>query len=196
MVLAALAGLAAGFFHALSGPDHLAAVAPLAVGRDRAAWRAGFTWGAGHTAGVLVVGMLLLTLRSLLPIDALSAWSERVVGLALVGVGVWGLWRARQAHAHHHAAAAASFGMGTLHGLAGSSHLFGVLPTLAFASPVEGAWYLAGFGAGAMLAMTGFAAALGLVTPGAGPASPAVRRVLLYASSLAAVVIGGAWLLA
>jgi hypothetical protein len=196
MVVAALAGLTAGFFHALSGPDHLAAVAPLAVGRDRGAWRSGFTWGAGHTAGMLAVGALLLVFRGLLPIDALSAWSERAVGLALVAVGIWGVWKARQAHAHHHAAAGASFGMGTLHGLAGSSHLFGVLPTLAFASTADAAWYLGGFGVGAIVAMTGFAAVFGLVAPGSAPASLAVRRGLLYASSLAAVVIGGAWLLA
>ena len=196
MIVAALAGLAAGFFHALSGPDHLAAVAPLAAGGDRAAWRSGFTWGAGHTAGVLVVGLLLLVFRELLPVEALSAWSERLVGAALVGVGIWGLWKARQAHAHHHAAAGVSFGMGTLHGLAGSSHLFGVLPTLAFDSRLAGSAYLAGFGVGAMLAMTGFAAAIGLIVPGAGESAPAVRRALLYASSMAAVAIGGAWLLA
>ena len=196
MVVAALAGLAAGFFHALSGPDHLAAVAPLAVSGNRAAWRSGLTWGAGHTAGVLVVGLLLLTFRELLPVEALSAWSERLVGAALVGVGIWGLWKARQAHAHHHATAHASFGMGTLHGLAGSSHVFGVLPTLAFDTSVAGGVYLAGFGVGAMLAMTGFAAAIGRVVPGTGKSAHAVRRALLYASSMAAVAIGGAWLLA
>ena len=52
--------------------------------------------------------------------------------------------------------------MGTLHGLAGSSHLFGVLPTLAFTSRADGLWYLAAFGVGAVLAMTGFAAVLGV----------------------------------
>ena len=36
----------------------------------------------------------------------------------------------RAVHAHSHAGA--SFAMGTIHGLAGSSHLFGVLPALAF----------------------------------------------------------------
>ena len=71
MLAATLAGLAAGLIHVLSGPDHLAAVAPLAGGRGRA-WRAGFLWGLGHSGGVLAVGLLALALRGALPIDALS----------------------------------------------------------------------------------------------------------------------------
>lgn len=193
-MVAAAAGVVAGFFHVLAGPDHLAAVAPLAVGAERRAWRSGLTWGIGHTAGVLVVGALLLALRELLPIEALSAWSERLVGAALVVVGAYGLWRARAAHEHHHAASGASFGMGTLHGLAGSSHLFGVLPTLAFASRADGGVYLAGFGLGAIAAMTGFAALMGAAAGAAGPSRPRVRRRLLVTSSLVAVVVGGAWL--
>ncbi len=35
-MFAALAGLTAGFFHVLAGPDHLAAVAPLAAERRSA----------------------------------------------------------------------------------------------------------------------------------------------------------------
>jgi hypothetical protein len=193
-MVAAAAGVVAGFFHVLAGPDHLAAVAPLAVGAERRAWRSGLTWGIGHTAGVLVVGALLLALRELLPIDALSAWSERLVGAALIVVGAYGLWRARVAHEHHHAAAGASFGMGTLHGLAGSSHMFGVLPTLAFASRADGGVYLAGFGVGAIAAMTGFAALMGAAAGAAGPSRPGMRRRLLVTSSLVAVVVGGAWL--
>ena len=193
-MVAALAGFAAGCFHVLTGPDHLAAVAPLVAGGDRA-WRSGFTWGVGHTAGVLVVGLLLLVFRELLPVEALSAWSERAVGVALILVGAWGLRQARQAHAVHHLAAGASFGMGTLHGLAGSSHLFGVLPTLAFTSRADGLWYLAAFGVGAVRGDDRLRR-----SPGRGStrsaASPGARRAFLYATSTAAVLVGGAWLLA
>jgi len=58
-VLAILTGLLAGGVHVLSGPDHLAAVAPLAV-QDRSAWRSGLRWGLGHSSGVLLVGVLSL----------------------------------------------------------------------------------------------------------------------------------------
>lgn len=195
IVLALIAGLTAGFFHVLAGPDHLAAVAPLAVDGDRAAWRAGFSWGLGHTAGVVLVGTLLLAFRELIPVAALSAVSERVVGVALVGVGLWGLWRARTAHPHQHLPSAPSFAMGTLHGLAGSSHLYGVLPSLMFATRVDAVSYLGGFGAGAIGAMTAFSTIVGVAASAVGQSQAAVRRAVLYAASTAAVIVGGVWLL-
>src|SRR5262249_36580265 len=145
---------AAGLVHVLTGPDHLAAVAPLAAAdRDRG-WFAGWTWGIGHASGVVVVALLAILLRDLLPpIAILSAWGERLVGVALIAIGIWAFrrslrieaaphvhglhqhrhlhvqggprWARRLGHAH------ASFYMGVLHGVAGSSHFLGVLPALA-----------------------------------------------------------------
>ncbi len=195
-MLALIAGFTAGFFHVLAGPDHLAAVAPLAVDGDRAAWRAGLSWGLGHTSGVMLVGLLLLAFRELIPVEALSAASERVVGVALLGVGLWGLWRARTSPPrHHHLPAAPSFAMGTLHGLAGSSHLYGVLPSLMFATRVDAVAYLGGFGAGAIGAMTAFSSMIGAAAAAAGQSQAVVRRAVLYAASIAAVIVGGVWLL-
>ena len=186
-MFAFFAGIAAGLLHVFSGPDHLAAVAPLAAGGDRHHWKTGLQWGAGHTTGVLLIAALLLALREQLPLEAISAYSERLVGVALIGVGSWGLWKAGRATPHSHSGA--SFAMGTLHGVAGSSHLFGVLPALAFSVRAESFLYLAGFGIGAIASMTAFAAGVSLF---------AIRfsRVngLLYASSAAALVIGGFWL--
>jgi len=202
MTFAFFAGLAAGLLHVFSGPDHLAAVAPLAA--DTAAdtaqrrrvegWRTGLQWGIGHTIGVLLIASLLLLIREQLPLEAISAYSERLVGVALILVGGWGFWSARVRRcegAKVHSHAGASFGMGALHGLAGSSHLFGVLPALAFATRFEAALYLAGFGAGAIIGMTAFSAVMGLLS------SRLSRRHssgLLYAASAAALVVGGFWL--
>lgn len=196
MLLAVVAGLSAGFLHVLAGPDHLAAVAPLAMSAERAAWRSGLVWGVGHTVGVLLVGVLLLTVRELLPLDALSAWSERAVGAALIAIGAWGLWHVRHPHTHRHVSGRASFAMGTMHGLAGSSHLFGVLPSLLFASRLEAGVYLSAFGVGAIAAMTAFAALMGSVAAASGLSDATVRRTIVYATSLAAVAVGGVWLLA
>ena len=55
MIEAIVGGLAAGSIHVLAGPDHLAAVAPLAAERETRPWRAGLLWGVGHAAGVVVV---------------------------------------------------------------------------------------------------------------------------------------------
>ena len=193
-MFAFFAGLAAGLLHVFSGPDHLAAVAPLAADTERGQWKTGLQWGVGHTAGVLLIAVLLLLIRDQLPLEWISANSERLVGVALILVGAWGFRTARVRRgggAKVHSHAGASFGMGMLHGLAGSSHLFGVLPALAFATRGEAVLYLAGFGAGAVVGMSAFSAVMGLLS------SRLSRRHssgLLYASSAAALVIGGFWL--
>jgi hypothetical protein len=222
MIVAALSGFLAGFLHVLSGPDHLAAVAPLAVeSRDRH-WRPGFTWGMGHTGGVLVVGLLALLFRELLPVELLSSWGERMVGVVLIGIGIWGARRAagltihvhehehdgvRHAHVHAHQAHAphaaphphthtrAAFAVGVLHGLAGSSHLLGVLPALAFATRTESIAYLVAFGVATVTAMTVFAGIMGLFATRARAGGAAVYRNVLYACSIGAIVVGGVWLL-
>ena len=196
MTFAFFAGLAAGLLHVFSGPDHLAAVAPLAADRDRAQWRTGLQWGVGHTTGVLVIACLLLLIREQLPLESISNHSERIVGFALIMVGGWGIWGAwvrgsGGAKVRGHSHSGASFAMGALHGLAGSSHLFGVLPALAFATRVESTLYLTGFGIGAVMAMSAFTAAVGLLNR---MIPPRHSSGLLYASSAAALVIGGFWL--
>jgi hypothetical protein len=195
-VFAAIAGFATGLVHVLSGPDHLAAVAPLSADTNRPQWRAGLQWGLGHTAGVMVIGLLLILFRQLLPIETISAYSERIVGLALLLVGAWGFMRARTPKPHVHAAGGASFAMGALHGLAGSSHLFGVLPALALPTQLAAISYLAGFGVGAVLAMTAFSAFVGAVAVTAARRGLNAYRGVLYACSLSAFLVGGFWLIA
>lgn len=195
-MFAVLAGFATGLVHVLSGPDHLAAVAPLSVGRERLPWRAGLQWGLGHTAGVMAIGLILIAFRPLFPIDAISAYSERLVGVALLAVGGWGLLRARRPQAHEHPAAGASFAMGALHGLAGSSHLFGVLPALALPTQSAALLFLGGFGAGAVVAMTVFSAVVGAVAARAARRGVNAYRGVLYACSVSALVVGSFWLMA
>jgi hypothetical protein len=195
-MFAFLAGIAAGLLHVVSGPDHLAAVAPLAADRERGQWLTGLQWGVGHTTGVVLIALLLLLVKEQLPLDAISAYSERIVGASLIMIGGWGLWRARVlkcSGAEVHTHAGASFSMGTIHGLAGSSHLFGVLPALAFPSRAGSLLYLAGFGLGAIAGMTAFSAAVGLLSSKLNRRSRGFSG-LLYASSAVALVVGGVWL--
>lgn len=196
-MFAVFSGLAAGLLHVFSGPDHLAAVAPLAADGTRARWMTGLQWGLGHTTGVLIIACLLLLLREQLPLDLISGYSERIVGAALIAVGGWGIrgaWvrRCGGATVQRHAHVGASFAMGALHGLAGSSHLFGVLPALAFATRADSMLYLAGFGAGAVTGMSAFTTAIGLLNR---MLPPRHSSGVLYAASAAALVIGGVWLI-
>lgn len=210
-MLTVLSGAVAGVVHVLSGPDHLAAVAPLAIADRRRGWLAGCTWGIGHTSGVVTVAALAVLLRDLLPpIDTISSWSERLVGGALIAVGFWALRAALRirttphahddvTHEHVHAAAGvplpnrirhahASFFMGVLHGVAGSSHFLGVLPALALPTRATAFAYIAAFGAGSIVAMTGFGAVLGAAQ------GPGVHRAFMLSAAVLAFLVGGAWL--
>ena len=217
-MLTIVTGALAGFVHVLSGPDHLAAVTPMAVaGRERG-WLAGWTWGFGHASGVVLVAVLAVLLRDVLPpIEAISAWSERIVGVALIAVGLWAFRRSTQmrstAHAHgvvlhrhiHLQAgpawlrrlghAHASFCLGVLHGIAGSSHFFGVLPALALPSLTASLIYIAAFGAGTVAAMTGFAAAVGTATIRL-PNGALPQRAMMMAAATLAITVGVVWLTA
>jgi hypothetical protein len=208
MSLTIVSGALAGLLHVVSGPDHLSAVAPLAASDRRRGWLAGWTWGIGHSAGVVTVALLALVL---------SHWSERLVGGALVAVGAWALRKSASirpaahrhgsmAHGHVHVRrgpgwlrrlghAHASFYLGILHGIAGSSHFFGVLPALALPSRLAGLTYITAFGAGTVGAMTGFAALVGLAGARFGPHTMP-HRLLMFVSSVAALVTGCVWLLA
>ncbi len=215
-MLIAVTGALAGLFHVLSGPDHLAAVGPLALDGRRRGWLAGWTWGIGHASGVVLVAALAILLRDLLPsVESISAWSERLVGAALIAVGLWALrrsacvqpaphahgavshdhlhvqagprWMRRIGHAH------AAFCLGVLHGLAGSSHFVGVLPALALPTRAGALTYIVAFGAGTVAAMTAFAAAAECTGSLVRAHSPAYRAMTATVA-VAAIVIGGVWL--
>jgi hypothetical protein len=231
-MLTVLTGAAAGLFHVLSGPDHLAAVAPLAADESRRGWIAGCTWGIGHASGVVVVAVTAVLLRDTLllgggplllggsplpSLEVISAWGERIVGAALIGIGLWAFRRSarigqsphrhgRVSHDHLHVQAGpawirrlghahASFCMGVLHGVAGSSHFFGVLPALAIPSQTGALMYIAAFGIGSVVAMTAFAAAVGRLGLRTGH-NPQLHRAMMTAAAVTAMLVGGVWLIA
>src|SRR5262245_32887703 len=155
-MIAVITGLTAGIIHVWTGPDHLATIAPLAVRSPKRSWIPGLRWGLGHSAGVVLIGLLSLLLRGLIPINLVTTWGQRIVGVVLVAIGFWALAKALRVHVHehehdgerhlhmhahthrishaepeaHHHHTHAAFGIGVLHGLAGSSHFLGVLPIL------------------------------------------------------------------
>jgi hypothetical protein len=199
-MLAALTGLLLGCWHVVSGPDHLAAITSLATMSDdrRAGTRVGLAWGLGHASGVWLVGLLLLALGSLIPLDLVGAWSERLVGLAIIGVGVWGLVRARgqleRASSVHVHDTVSALGIGLIHGVAGSSHLYGVLPALALGAG-ERVTYLMGFGVGSIVAMALFAGMLAMLVGRLAGSRERLRRAVSLGACVVAIVIGIAWLL-
>ncbi len=214
------AGIIAGLIHVFSGPDHLAAIAPLAMKRQRGAWLTGLRWGMGHASGVIFVGILSLILRGVLPVDLISNWSDRLVGVLLIGIGLWTLRKAMLIHTHSHdhagethehihvhgrAAAKthalkrhvhthAAFGIGTLHGLSGSSHFLAIIPALALPSNALAITYLACYGVGTVLAMILFATAINSVSMRY-TGTVKVYRGFMFACSGIAMVVGCFWML-
>ena len=220
-MIAFFTGLIAGLIHVWSGPDHLAAIAPLAARRSQSAWIPGARWGFGHSAGVAVIGLLSLWLRDLLPVDLLSSWGERMVGVMLLGIGIWGLRKAfkNKVHAHEHEHDGdrhvhvhvhthkvahekssahqhthAAFGIGILHGLAGSSHFLGVLPILAFPTKLQAAAYLAAFALGTVISMATFSSAIGWLANRCSIGGAKAYQNMMSCCSIAAMCVGVFWL--
>ena len=215
----AIAGLLAGSLHVFSGPDHLAAIAPLAINVRRRAWITGLRWGIGHSAGVLVIGILSLILSDLLPPENISNWSEQISGVLLIAIGFWGIRKAMQVHSHEHEHAGerhvhlhihcagqshqeiqphthnhTAFGIGTIHGLAGSSHFLGVLPAIAFPNVTDGIMYLISFGLGTIAAMLFFSTALSTIAGGLTQRTVTGYRNLMYCCSVGTLLVGAYWL--
>lgn len=99
-------GLLYGLKHATE-IDHVVAVSTI-VSQHRNVWRSaivGALWGAGHTAALLITGVVVLTLRIAIP-ERVSHWLEFCVALMIVGLGATALWRALRkrgdVHMHEH----------------------------------------------------------------------------------------------
>lgn len=83
------AGLLAAALHVITGPDHLAAVTPFAIENKKKAWKIGLFWGVGHILGMLSIGFLFLFFKELIPLEKISNHSEKIVGIILIGLGIW-----------------------------------------------------------------------------------------------------------
>jgi ABC-type nickel/cobalt efflux system permease component RcnA len=223
-MITVLTGFVAGAAHVWTGPDHLAALAPLAADQPSRAWIPGARWGAGHSLGVVAIGLLALLFREALPMELLSSWSERLVGVMLFAIGLWAVCKAarlkihthQHEHAHEsgkhihihahspghdHAAPSshrhthAAVGIGLLHGLAGSAHFFGVLPMLALPTRSQALLYLLTFSLGTIASMAAFSWFVGLTASRCAGRGPQLYRGFIGLCGLAAMIVGGFWLL-
>jgi len=97
-----LTGILMSSVHVVTGPDHLAAVTPLAIENRRKAWHIGFFWGLGHVVGMLLIGMLYLALKEVIHVEKISGYSEYLVGIVLIGIGIWAIIKSvKHFHSHH-----------------------------------------------------------------------------------------------
>ena len=63
-----LTGIVAGFVHVVSGADHLIAMAPAAINNNtQKALKNSFSWGLGHSSGVLLLAFLGIFIKDITP---------------------------------------------------------------------------------------------------------------------------------
>ncbi len=181
-----LTGIVAGFVHVVSGADHLIAMAPAAINNPQKALKNSFSWGLGHSSGVLLLACLAIFIKDIAPLNKFSNIAELLVGISLLIVGVFAIKNSFQlsihshSHKHENGIAHRHFhfhvkeqknnkhshaltGLGLLHGIAGGSHFLAVLPALAL--PLTSAClYLISYLIGSLISMNLFTCLISFTT--------------------------------
>ncbi|OIT22970.1 PREDICTED: uncharacterized protein LOC109216893 [Nicotiana attenuata] len=214
LLTSAWAGFFAGCLHTLSGPDHLAALAPLSIGRTRMESAAvGALWGCGHDAGQLIFGLLFLLLKDRLHIEVIRTWGTRVVGFTLLVIGAMGIKEASEVPTPCVALengecdvsvyegidtpvvgkkkkiGLATFATGIVHGLQPDALLI-ILPALALPSRTAGVAFLCMFLVGTVIAMGSYTVFIGSCSQALKDRVPRITEKLTWASSLIAIGLG------
>ena len=178
LIILLLYALYEGLIHAFEA-DHILAVTNIVSQRNNLlpAIKDGIFWGLGHTSTIFLVGIIMIVFKVNIPPGAFS-YFEATVGLMLIIVASYRLFlflRDEQTtisfhkHKHEHAGEnkhlhthihlkgknlhKASYGIGIVHGLAGSGTLV-VLIMTQIESIANSVLYLVIFGLGSIVGMT------------------------------------------
>jgi len=215
-----IGGVIGGALHAISGPDHIAALLPRCCGqRWYRAGRAGALWGVGHGFSATLIGLCAFGLKKgvgsatdiFSMMEASASALEVAVGFSLILIGILGIREAREWEEEIEvspkslSSAAADPGTrekpkralifnGILHGFS----LDGV-PSLAPALAVS-TWrgsisFLLAYGIGTIGVMTIATMIIGESTRKAGEVlnRPQIPQKLSFISSILAITVGAIW---
>lgn len=183
-------GFLLGLRHA-TDPDHVVAVTAITARTKKLLPAAGLglLWGLGHTLTLFVVGGAILWLNVAVP-PRLGLSLEFAVAMALVVVGMLNVL-------HRHAPAAeervpggwGAFGVGIVHGLAGSA----AVALLVLATVQDAGWgalYLLVFGLGTLAGMTLVTTTFAAPLTAAAARWPSFGRGARLVTGLGSVVFG------
>jgi len=168
----------AGFIHAFEA-DHLLAVSNIVSKRNnvRSSMKDGIYWGLGHSSTIIIIGVLMIVCKAGIT-PQYFRYFEALVGLMLIMLAIYRLtafFKAqklvihRHAHIHdasshshlhvhvghrheHHHPHSLAYGVGLVHGLAGSGALI-LIAMSQMKRPVDGLLFLVVFGAGCIVGM-------------------------------------------
>jgi uncharacterized membrane protein YkgB len=214
LLILLLYALYEGLIHAFEA-DHILAVTNIVSQRTNLlpAIKDGIFWGLGHTSTIFLVGVLVIVFKVHIPIGAFS-YFEAAVGLMLIFVASYRLFiflRDEQTtflfhkHKHEHAGEnkhlhthihlkgknlhKASYGIGIIHGLAGSGTLV-VLIMTQIESIANSILYLVIFGLGSIVGMTCVAGVFSIPFSKKLVSSKILRTILVIVSSGLCFVYG------
>ena len=200
-----LTGIIAGLVHVFSGADHLIAMAPSAINTPKIAFRNSFSWGLGHSSGVVLLTVLAIFIKDITPLNRFSNIAELLVGISLLFVGLFAIKNSFQlsihSHSHKHENgfyhrhyhfhfnehkntnkhSHALTGLGLLHGIAGGSHYLAILPALAL-SLTNAFAYLVSYLIGSLISMNLFTCLISFTTFNIG--QKFIKRLIVFAGGL------------
>lgn len=216
-------GVLGGAFHAIAGPDHLAALLPRCCGqRWYKAGRIGILWGVGHGVSVTILGVLGFALKSQFQkapgakvmLTGVSQVMEVAVGLSLVIIGLMGLreakaWAEEMDSLPTHSLSSAVTPIeanpqnirnravifnGLLHGFSWDGAP-SLAPALAVATWGGNLTFLSAYAAGTIAMMAIATSFIGEGTRRAGEIfnRPDLPQKLSFFTSILAIAIGGIW---
>jgi high-affinity nickel permease len=203
-----------GLIHAFEA-DHILAVTNIVSLRERIipAIKDGIFWGLGHTSTIFLIGLVMIWFQVNIPENTFS-YFELAVGLMLILVAFFRLFvflKDKQAsgfvHKHHHEHAGTnkqlhthlhlrgkhlhktSYGIGVVHGLAGSGALV-ILIMTQIRSIAGSLLYLLIFGVGSMIGMALVTGIFSMPFSKKIMDSKRLRTVLVMLSSILCFVYG------
>ena len=165
-----VSGLIAGLIHTIAGPDLLTAIAPLTTKNSNQRYRIGFYWSLGNTLGLLIFFIFTLSFKDIFDIHTLSSIPEHIIAVMLIYMGISSLYsmygnaKFSDHDKRNNGSLKFSFGIGTLHGTAGGSHLFAFIYLLSLSSNLEKVLYMLLYVIGASISMIFFIQFLNIIS--------------------------------
>ena len=182
----------AGLEHAFEA-DHLLAVNTLVSHREnlKQSLKDGVFWGIGHTTTIFLVGILMIGFKLNIGENIFKNF-EAGVGIMLIFLGIYRMSKLYfpKQHNHTHNTSRAAFGVGLIHGLAGSGALV-VLVISQMKTPFEGLMYILIFGLGSIFGMFLAAYLFSIPYTKSLLKSKKLQASLVIVSSLLCIIYGG-----
>ena len=182
----------AGLEHAFEA-DHLLAVNTLVSHREnlKQSLKDGIFWGIGHTTTIFLVGILMIGFKLNIGENIFKNF-EAGVGIMLIFLGIYRMSKLYfpKQHIHTRNTSRAAFGVGLIHGLAGSGALV-VLVISQMKTPFEGLMYILIFGLGSIFGMFLAAYLFSIPYTKSLLKSKKLQASLVIVSSLLCIIYGG-----